>query len=95
MVDDIIIVSSLPSKGKPIRKVFPSIWALPVSGGDSNFESAGFPNIYCIFLYCGGGGTVVCQWKTCGIFRYLVRPHSQPAEEDKGREKKKNQGENL
>ena len=38
---------------------------------------------------------VVCQWKTCGIFRYLVRPHSQPAEEDKGREKKKNQGENL
>ena len=34
---------------------------------------------------------VVCQWRTCGIFRYLVWPHT-PAREDEGREKKKNLG---
>ena len=32
---------------------------------------------------------VECQWKTCGIFRYLVWPHT-PAGEDERREKKKN-----
>ena len=36
---------------------------------------------------------VVCQWKTCGIFRYLVWPHTHtPARDDDGMEKKKNLG---
>ena len=33
---------------------------------------------------------VVCQWKRCGIFRYLVPAHTRQPEETREERKKKN-----